>query len=53
MEIEVALLTVEPLVHVHSAVQHVLPCINDDDGSHELDCGHCIPVQEACSAELP
>ena len=47
------MLTVEPLVHVHCAVQHVLPGIDDDNGCHELDSRHGVPVQEACSAQLP
>jgi hypothetical protein len=45
--------TIEPLVHVHCAVKHVLPGINDDDGGHELNCRHSIPVQEARGAEFP
>ena len=45
--------TVEPLVHVHCAVQHILPGIDDDNSCRELNGRHGIPVEEACSTQLP
>ena len=45
--------TIEPLVQVHGTVQHVLPRVDDENTSRELQRGNGIPVESTRDSQFP
>ena len=46
-------LTVEPSIHMHKAVEKVLPGVDNNDCEAELQCGNQIPVKRLSDKHLP
>lgn len=47
------ILTVEPLVHVHCAMEEVLPGVHEEDGKEKLNRRNEVPVYRTRCEELP
>jgi hypothetical protein len=44
---------VEPLVHVHGAVEEVLPSVDDQDSDHKLQCWDTEVINHLGRSDLP